>query len=212
MCTYKRCWKSIERTILSRSLIKQLHTLPVLHFNRCLTTEHSEATAHFNGNFDTEHQFYVLQPKCTATLRTHCIISDMFRTTKCSSSGSLYKQIYGILLCISAVYSLKGCVWYWISNRNSSLCGMGLYITYWRLFSIGLYFIFWLYYLIQSYILDNDFTMCRSISHILSSAFGGLEVYLVLTWPSRPGIFLIYRLYYVVKVYIFYAGPSGRAV
>jgi hypothetical protein len=36
--------------------IKQLHTLPVLHFNRCLT----ETTANFNGNFDTDNQIYVL--------------------------------------------------------------------------------------------------------------------------------------------------------
>jgi hypothetical protein len=39
--------------------IKQLHTLPVLHFNRCSTTEYSETTAHFNGDFDTENQIYV---------------------------------------------------------------------------------------------------------------------------------------------------------
>jgi hypothetical protein len=39
--------------------IKQLHTLPVLHFNRCLTTEYSETTAHFIGNFDTDNQIYV---------------------------------------------------------------------------------------------------------------------------------------------------------
>jgi hypothetical protein len=39
--------------------IKQLHTLPVLHFNRCLTAEYSETTAHFNGNFDTDNQIYV---------------------------------------------------------------------------------------------------------------------------------------------------------
>jgi hypothetical protein len=25
-------------------------------FNRCLTTEYSETTAHFNGNFDTDNQ------------------------------------------------------------------------------------------------------------------------------------------------------------
>jgi hypothetical protein len=36
--------------------IKQLHTLPVLHFNRCLTSEYSETTAHFNGNFYTGNQ------------------------------------------------------------------------------------------------------------------------------------------------------------
>jgi hypothetical protein len=39
--------------------IKQLHTFPVLHFNRCLTTKYSETTAHFNGNFDTDNQLYV---------------------------------------------------------------------------------------------------------------------------------------------------------
>jgi hypothetical protein len=50
---------SIERTIVSKNWIKQLHTLPVLHFNRCLTTEHSETTAHFNCNFDTDNQIYV---------------------------------------------------------------------------------------------------------------------------------------------------------
>jgi hypothetical protein len=49
----------IETTIVSKNLIKQLYTLPVLHFNRCLTTEYSERTVHFNGNFDTENQIYV---------------------------------------------------------------------------------------------------------------------------------------------------------
>jgi hypothetical protein len=39
--------------------IKQLHTLPVLDFNHCLTTEYSETTAHFNSNFDTDNQIYV---------------------------------------------------------------------------------------------------------------------------------------------------------
>jgi hypothetical protein len=38
--------------------IKQLHTLPVLHFNRFLTTKYSETTAHFNGNFDIGNQIY----------------------------------------------------------------------------------------------------------------------------------------------------------
>jgi hypothetical protein len=40
-------------------LFKQSHTLPVLHFNRCLTAENSEITAHFNCNFDTDNQIYV---------------------------------------------------------------------------------------------------------------------------------------------------------
>jgi hypothetical protein len=43
----------------SKNWIKQLHTFPVLHFNRCLTTEYSETTAHFNGNVDTDNQSYV---------------------------------------------------------------------------------------------------------------------------------------------------------
>jgi hypothetical protein len=48
-----------EWTIVIKNWIKQLHTLPVLHFNRCLTTEYSETTAHCNGNFDTDNQIYV---------------------------------------------------------------------------------------------------------------------------------------------------------
>jgi hypothetical protein len=39
--------------------IIQLHTLPVLYFSRCLTTEYSETTAHLDGNFDTDNQMYV---------------------------------------------------------------------------------------------------------------------------------------------------------
>jgi hypothetical protein len=57
LCSYKRCWIRFSWTILN--WIKQLHTLPVLHFNRCLTTEYSETTAHLNGNFDTDNQIYV---------------------------------------------------------------------------------------------------------------------------------------------------------
>jgi hypothetical protein len=56
LCTYKRCWKWYPWTIVSKNWIKQLHTLPALHFNRCLTTEYSETTAHFNDNFDTNNQ------------------------------------------------------------------------------------------------------------------------------------------------------------
>jgi hypothetical protein len=71
-CTYKRCWKWCPRAIVSINWIEQLNTLPVLHFNRCLTTEYSETTAHFNGNFDTDDQIYVPQPKCTVTFWTQC--------------------------------------------------------------------------------------------------------------------------------------------
>jgi hypothetical protein len=39
--------------------IKQLNILPVLHLNCCLTTEYSETTAHFNGNFGADNQIYV---------------------------------------------------------------------------------------------------------------------------------------------------------
>jgi hypothetical protein len=49
---------SIESNIVSKNWIKQLHTLPVLYFNRCLTTEYSETTAHFNRSFDTDNQIY----------------------------------------------------------------------------------------------------------------------------------------------------------
>jgi hypothetical protein len=44
---------------LYKSELKQLHTLLVLHFNRCLTTEYSGTATHFNGNFDTDIQVYV---------------------------------------------------------------------------------------------------------------------------------------------------------
>jgi hypothetical protein len=49
----------VYERLYSKNGIKQLHTLPVLHFNRCLTTEFSERTSHFNGNFDTDNQIYV---------------------------------------------------------------------------------------------------------------------------------------------------------
>jgi hypothetical protein len=49
----------VHERLLWINWIKQLHTLPVLKFNRCLTTEYSETTAHFNGNFDTDNQIYV---------------------------------------------------------------------------------------------------------------------------------------------------------
>jgi hypothetical protein len=39
--------------------MKQLQTLPVLHFNRYLTTEYSETTPQFNGNFDIDNRLYV---------------------------------------------------------------------------------------------------------------------------------------------------------
>jgi hypothetical protein len=45
--------------MVGKNWIIQLHTLPVLHFNRCLTTKYSDTTAHFNGNFDTDNQIYV---------------------------------------------------------------------------------------------------------------------------------------------------------
>jgi hypothetical protein len=58
-----RCRKWCQRTIMSKNWIKQLHTLPVLHFNHCLTTIYGEITAYFNGNFDTDNQIYVPYPK-----------------------------------------------------------------------------------------------------------------------------------------------------
>jgi hypothetical protein len=61
---------------VSKNIINQLHTLPVLHFNRCLTTQYSQTTAHCNDNFGTDNQMYVLWSKCTATFRTHCITDN----------------------------------------------------------------------------------------------------------------------------------------
>jgi hypothetical protein len=49
----------VHELLYSKNWIKQLRTLPVLHFNCCLTAEYSETTAHFNGNFDTDNQIYV---------------------------------------------------------------------------------------------------------------------------------------------------------
>jgi hypothetical protein len=54
----RKTHSSIERTIVSKNWIKQLHTLPVLHFNPCLTTEYSETTAHFNDNLLTTKSTY----------------------------------------------------------------------------------------------------------------------------------------------------------
>jgi hypothetical protein len=58
LCTYKNTFFNWKTTV-SKNWIKRLHTLPVLHFSRCLTIEYSETTAHFNGNFDTDDQIYV---------------------------------------------------------------------------------------------------------------------------------------------------------
>jgi hypothetical protein len=58
-CALIETRSSFERTIVSKNWVTQLHTLPVLHFNRCLTSEYSETTANFNGNFDTDNQIYV---------------------------------------------------------------------------------------------------------------------------------------------------------
>jgi hypothetical protein len=44
---------------MTKDWIKQLHTLPVLHFNRFLTTECGETTAHLNGNFDADNHIYL---------------------------------------------------------------------------------------------------------------------------------------------------------
>jgi hypothetical protein len=54
----KGVWSDVLKR-LSKNGVKQLHTLPIMNFNRCLPTEYSETTAHFNGNFDTDNQIYV---------------------------------------------------------------------------------------------------------------------------------------------------------
>jgi hypothetical protein len=72
-CTLMKGVGSDVHERLYKPELKQLHTLPALHFNRYLTTEYSETTAHFNGNFHTDNQIYVPYPQCTVTFRTHCI-------------------------------------------------------------------------------------------------------------------------------------------
>jgi hypothetical protein len=57
-CALIKTRSSIE-IIVSKNWIKHLPTLTVLHVNRCLTTEYSETTAHFNGNFDIDKNFYL---------------------------------------------------------------------------------------------------------------------------------------------------------
>jgi hypothetical protein len=49
----------VHESLYSKPWITQLHTLPVLQLNRCLTTEYSETAAYFNENFDTNNQFCV---------------------------------------------------------------------------------------------------------------------------------------------------------
>jgi hypothetical protein len=49
----------VHERLYSKNRIKQLHTSPALHFNRCLKTEYIGRTAHFNGSFDTDNRIYV---------------------------------------------------------------------------------------------------------------------------------------------------------
>jgi hypothetical protein len=49
----------VHKCLYRINWIKQLHTLPVLHFNFWLTTEYSETTAYFSDNFDTDKQIYI---------------------------------------------------------------------------------------------------------------------------------------------------------
>jgi hypothetical protein len=53
------CIYDISRLRVNFIRKQQLHAFTVLHFNRCLKTEYSETTAHFNGNFDADNQNYV---------------------------------------------------------------------------------------------------------------------------------------------------------
>jgi hypothetical protein len=80
-CTLTKTRSSIERTVVSKNWIKQLHTLLALHFNHCLTTEYSETIAHFNSNFDTDNQIYSTKQlsKCTVSqtqIKVHGYINN----------------------------------------------------------------------------------------------------------------------------------------
>jgi hypothetical protein len=90
ICSTRKTRSPIEGTTLSKNWIKQLHTLPVLHFNRFLTTEYSETTANFNGNFDTGEQIYAPQPTCTATFRTYCTIIHCVTSQKNANGTKVY--------------------------------------------------------------------------------------------------------------------------
>jgi hypothetical protein len=90
-----------------------------LRFNRCLTAECSEATAHFNGSFDTDNQLYVPYPKCTATFRTHCsktVISNIILHQQILIV--LYHQIITVYRCLH--------VWIrrWKSMHHQSQCNL----------------------------------------------------------------------------------------
>jgi hypothetical protein len=66
VCSESRCalikcvGSDVHECLYSKNWIKQLHTLLVVHFNRCLTTEYNETTAHFNSKFNTYNQIYIL--------------------------------------------------------------------------------------------------------------------------------------------------------
>jgi hypothetical protein len=64
----------VYKHLLGLNLFNYITLFTGIALNRCLTTEYSETTAHFNGNFDTDNQIYGPYPKCTVTFRTHCTL------------------------------------------------------------------------------------------------------------------------------------------
>jgi hypothetical protein len=90
-------------------LCKPLNMSCYLHsaFINSPTTEYSETTAHFNGNFDTDNQIFV--PKCTATLRTHCIFISHF-------SSVYLRVLHNDMCCVSLTF--RNGVWKRTAGQN----------------------------------------------------------------------------------------------
>jgi hypothetical protein len=77
----------------------------------CLTTEYSETTAHFNGNFDTDNQIYVPQPKCTTTFpNARCVFNWRLLWLRPKHVGYVRNKLilgYTYLLCFTDRKTIK---------------------------------------------------------------------------------------------------------
>jgi hypothetical protein len=115
---------SIERTISSKNWTNQLSTLPVLHFNRCITAEYSETKAHFNGNFDSDNQFYV--PSQSAQLLSNKLYVYTVMSTEhmWHSTERIISTLYFLLICEVFVIA----PWWWSATNVVVFGGI---VTHW---------------------------------------------------------------------------------